>query len=641
MTAFAGIVLFDGAAPDVRTEESIARALTRRRRERVLTRRMDDAVFVQLSAAEAPFAGGGGAPLFAADARLDNRAELGAALALPPAELARTSDSALILQMYRRWGEAGVARCLGAFAFALWDSQARCLILGRDCLGDRALFFHRSRGFVAFASTLGALLALPHVPREIDEIALAQFMVLNHHEMRRTFYRGVERVPSRTLVTIDRAGVRYRHYWSPDFDAPAPYRCDEDYTERARELFDQAVAAATADTPHVAIATSGGLDSSAIAATVARLGCAQRIDCYTNVLPPGVNIDIGPRRYLDERGKVEALARMHPALNVHFITPEKSHPFEQDNARLFARLQMPLLGAEALREFGLRHDAVASAGHASLLFGSAGNFGLSWNGYFSLLDLLRRGHWATFARNSISLARQNCRGLARTFAGDVVVPAAPAGLRRLIHRLRGRAPDSVARYSALNPAFIADHDLVRQWRMQGFDPWFGVSGWHPARYRAYRLFDYNQVARDFRATSQESLGYEMRDPHADRRLLEFLLTVPEPIYRRNGVPRAFARAVLADRLPPEILRERRSGAFAATWFRSLAARRQDVAAEIERLEASPLARRLIDLPRLKRLMADWPADEHAAEKRAPEFRSALSRGLHVGQFIRWVEGGNA
>ena len=111
----------------------------------------------------------------------------------------------------------------------------------------------------------------------------------------------------------------------------------------------------------------------------------------------------------------------------------------------------------------------------------------------------------------------------------------------------------------------------------------------------------------------EIVGCEARDPHADRRLLEFALAVPEPMYRRNGVPRSFARRVLADRLPREIIDERRRGADNPTWFRSLNARRTNIARDIERLEASPLARRLLDLPRLKRLMAQWPKDEQAAE----------------------------
>ena len=138
----------------------------------------------------------------------------------------------------------------------------------------------------------------------------------------------------------------------------------------------------------------------------------------------------------------------------------------------------------------------------------------------------------------------------------------------------------------------------------------------------------------------EHHGFELRDPHADRRLLEFSLSVPEWMYRRNGIPRSFARRVLADRLPREILDERRRGAQGGAWFRRLDMRRRDVATEIERLEGSPLARRLIDVPRLKRLMSEWPKDEHAAELRKWDFYLALDRGLQVGRFIRWAEGGN-
>jgi asparagine synthase (glutamine-hydrolysing) len=155
------------------------------------------------------------------------------------------------------------------------------------------------------------------------------------------------------------------------------------------------------------------------------------------------------------------------------------------------------------------------------------------------------------------------------------------------------------------------------------------------------VFDHNQYASDIRAMADEIVGCEARDPHADRRLLEFALAVPEPMYRRNGVPRSFARRVLADRLPREIIDERRRGANNPIWFRSLNARRASIARDIERLEASPLARRLLDVPRLKRLMAQWPKDEQAAESRFGEYQLALMRGVHVGRFVRWIEGGNA
>jgi asparagine synthase (glutamine-hydrolysing) len=155
------------------------------------------------------------------------------------------------------------------------------------------------------------------------------------------------------------------------------------------------------------------------------------------------------------------------------------------------------------------------------------------------------------------------------------------------------------------------------------------------------LFDYNQFARDAAAMASELHGFAIRAPLGDRRLLEFLLRVPEPLYRRNGQPRSFARHVLSDRLPPEIISETRSGYQSAGWFRRLSDRRAEIMDELEALQASPLAARIIDLPRLRRLASNWPADEQAAEARKLEFHIVLDRGLHVGRFIRWVEGGNA
>jgi asparagine synthase (glutamine-hydrolysing) len=396
-----------------------------------------------------------------------------------------------------------------------------------------------------------------------------------------------------------------------------------------RELFDQAVAAATADIRHVAISASGGLDSSAIAATAARLGRAERITCYTLVPPVGLQIDVGPYKYLDERNKMAALARMYPALDLHLVTPERLHPFEEDDTRLFARVRSPILGAANIGPYSYVYDAIAAAGHRSMLVGDCGNFGLTWKGLFSLMSLLGGGQWALFGHELMKSARQNGRSLAGTFAAEIIKPAGPPWVRRAIHWLKGRDPDSVARFSALNPDYVAERKLIRRWRTEGFDPWFVARGWNAARRRARYLFDHNQFARDLKAMTGELYGFETRDPHADRRLLEFALAVPEPMFRRDGIPRSFARAVFADRLPPEILSERRRGA------------RSDIAIELERLDTSPLARRLIDLPRLRGLLEQWPKDEHAAEQRREAYRIALNRAVHVGRFIRWIEGGNA
>ena len=217
----------------------------------------------------------------------------------------------------------------------------------------------------------------------------------------------------------------------------------------------------------------------------------------------------------------------------------------------------------------------------------------------------------------------------------------PHRLRRIVYRLKGRDPDSVERFSALNPAFIAEHDFAAKFRADDFDPWFSEGNRRRgAALRAEYMFDHNQFARDGTGIEAEVTGIARRSPLGDRRLLEFTLTVPEPMFRKNGVARSFARRVLADRLPREILDKPRLGVAEPAWFRALDAQRKNIGRDLERIEASALARRMLDIPRLKRLMAEWPKGEQEARSRPREYQRCL-RGIHIGRFIRWVEGGNA
>jgi asparagine synthase (glutamine-hydrolysing) len=639
VTAFAGIVRYDGSANDADTEDRVVRSVSLRGGETVRSYRTDGALFV--SRETEPIIGKSRS-LFVALARLDNRDELGTLLHIASSELAGVSDSMLLMRIIERQGAAGLARCLGRFAFAWWHQENRRLILGRDYLGiNHALFFHRARDFSVFATSLPALLSLPFVPREIDEIALANFMALNLRATDRTLYSGVDRVASRTLVTLDPVGTHRQHYWSPAFDSACRPLHEEEYVEQARELFDRSVAAAIAGRRQIAISTSGGLDSSAIAATAARLGQAERITCYTLIPPAGGASQADGAWYPDESDKVVALRRMHPELELRLLAPDAPHPSERDPVHYFAATSVPALDPTNLGWFSYLYDAVAGDSCRVLLDGAFGNVGMTWDGKFALAALFRSGDWRTAARELRLMAAEEGVGLTRILASHAVWPNLPTVAFRLAHRLRGRDPQSVARYSGLNPTFIAERDLVRQWQKVGFDPWFRKTGWASARHRAFQLFDNNQPARDFLASLHERYGFEVCAPHADRRLLEFVLTIPEPLYHRRGVPRSFARAVFADRLPREILQERRRGAQGGDWFRRLDARRRSIADDVERLEESPLARRLLDLPRLRQLVGAWPSDEHVALARSSDYKTVLSRAVHIGCFIRWVESGNA
>jgi len=275
------------------------------------------------------------------------------------------------------------------------------------------------------------------------------------------------------------------------------------------------------------------------------------------------------------------------------------------------------------------------------LHGSFGNMTLSWGGAYSLSDLLQSGRLLRLLVEARAVATTTNRSLAAVLGNQAIMPNLPASVHRMIARLRGYDPGDVSRFSLLRHDVIDDFSLKEQWHQNGFDPAFRLRRTSGAQWRAALLFDRNQAIRDHWQMLGTASDLNLRDPFHDRDLIEFCLRVPETLYRRNGVKRWFARQVLADRLPPEILNETKRGEQAPNWFESLDARKADFSEEVGRLEGSRLANRLIDIPRLKRLIEEWPKDAREAQTRENEYRFALDRAVHLGKFIRWVEGGNS
>jgi asparagine synthase (glutamine-hydrolysing) len=631
-TYFAGAVAFSGQPLGLRRESALVDVFRRRGiAQRPSVRRSANGIFLHSQDSGA----GGGNSLFAANCRIENLRDAAQECGVPP----NLDDAVTVERIFETRGDWGIARLLGAFAFAHWDERTRTLALARDCLGHRCLFYHLGDGIASFASNLSLLLAMPDVPRQLDEVMLAQFMALNHREGETTVYQGICRVPSRTIVRITPKGIEQRQYWAPKLDAPPPFRKDSEYIEHARALFDRATKRALYGTTRVAAELSGGLDSSAVAATIARLGTVECV-CYTGVPPPGLDRAPLAGRYLDERPKVEALARLHPSLKTVFVTPRGAHRRQSDPTRLYAELPLPHRNTCNLGWFGAIGDAMDADGHGVRIHGSRGNMTTSWAGTHSLAFLLSRGRTVSTLREARGISRASGRSLLHVLLAEAVRPLLPAPAHRLLDKVRGTSRNYIEAFTLLRPEVIEELNLRAKWVEDGYDPSHAVIGATSAQWRAHKIFDHNQIGRDTACMQAEAGGYEIRSPFDDRELIEFCLAVPETMFRRNGTRRWFARQVFADRLPPEILTETKIGEQAPNWFESLDARRPIADAEVQRIEASELASRLIDVPRLKRLLAEWPQNERAAQQRVNAYRYALDRAVHLSQFIRWVSGGN-
>jgi asparagine synthase (glutamine-hydrolysing) len=129
-------------------------------------------------------------------------------------------------------------------------------------------------------------------------------------------------------------------------------------------------------------------------------------------------------------------------------------------------------------------------------------------------------------------------------------------------------------------------------------------------------------------------GIDRRDPTGDKRLLEFCLSVPTEEYLSRGISRALVRRAMTDRLPRAVLVEYRKGLQAVDWHEGLTAAREEVTAELQRLANCSTAAGLLDLERLNRLAADWPASGWERGEITGAYRLALLRGIAAGHFLR-------
>src|SRR5262249_37913958 len=129
-------------------------------------------------------------------------------------------------------------------------------------------------------------------------------------------------------------------------------------------------------------------------------------------------------------------------------------------------------------------------------------------------------------------------------------------------------------------------------------------------------------------------GIDMRDPTDDVRLIEFCLSVPTEQFCLGGVPRSLARRAMASRLPAVVLDERRKGLQAADWYERLTVKRSHLSQEVRLLQQCASARRILDLPRMQRLLADWPLSGWESMDTIWQYRYALLRGISAGHFLR-------
>jgi asparagine synthase (glutamine-hydrolysing) len=626
MTAIGGLWSFDGRRDTPQLCRSILAGQARFCDGNVRVRQEGSLALGESGPADGPILLPDGYSILASDLRLDNREELGTALGLGDGDLRRLGDADIVGLALLKWGADAFERLLGDFALAWFDGTARRLLLARDPLGQRPLFWTRRRDFVAFASMPSGLHALADVERRPDVLAVARFLAHLPRSGPHSFFEGISRVEPGHVLLLAPDRTESHRYWQPSRRTLRIGHFD-DYVDAFRAELDAAVSRRLrgAAAP-VAAHLSGGWDSSAVTATAARLlqGRGESVDAFTSV-PGEAAAACAPRsRFADEGPLAAATAASYPNIRHHLVPTAGGSPLARLDleAPLFQRPLFNLCNHVWLAQI---RTAAREAGADILLSGEIGNWTISAARAALLADFFREGRPLAGWRAAAALVRS---GDAR-FRGAVAAALGPWLPKRLWAAAERLSSDPSWR---LVPA-LRRPLLERVLRERASEPSERHLDRFDYAFTAFSGMDFGEHRKGIRA----GWGVDKRDPTADIRLIEFCLSLPLDMLLDRSGRRPLARAALADRVPASVLDHRGKGYQASDWHVGLTADLERARALVEDIAADPLASSVIDPEPLRALLRSWPQGGWNDRLTISRYRNLFLQSLSAGHFLLWAQ----
>lgn len=549
----------------------------------------------------------GDGSVLAAAARLDNRDEL---LALFDFS-GETDDRRLVAAAWERWGERACERLFGDWSFAMWSPRDRRLVLSRDHFGNTALYYHRGPQLFAFGSSRKALLALPEVPRRLNELRLAQHLAFWVTDGGATLHDGILRLPPGHQLVVTQASVQLSRYWQPEQLPELRLRDDRDYVDAFVERYDAAVRARLRTSRRVATTLSAGLDSGSVTALAARAldGRTESLTAFTSVPRfPEIGRAL-PGMLVDEWDLAHRVAKRsgiadHRRLEAAGVTTLGA--FERS---LFLHDE-PEYGVTNLHWIIALLEEARAAGAGVLLTGQLGNGGVSWSGdqqrpYRSLQE----GRWLDSWRALRAFQRNRSTSLARGLWSQIV---RPARVRAKALAFRRGWSDAALSHDMMAPGFAARTRIGESMRAAGYDPL--QSAILPPRAQQLRVLlpEINPVGAIWHEAGA-GYGLDVRDPTADVRLLEFVLSIPDEQFVRGSNDRWLMRRGMEGVLPPEVQLNVRRGRQGADLHLRLRSERDALDAAVAGLVKSPIVAEYLDTAALLR---NWRLARDGSDREA-------------------------
>jgi asparagine synthase (glutamine-hydrolysing) len=469
-------------------------------------------------------------------------------------------DTEVLAHLAEDHEPVALARLLdGMFAFAIWDDRRHRLVLGRDRFGKKPLYYWTDSKRFVFGSEIKAVLADPHVSRSLDPLAIPAYLTFGYVPTPRTFFEGVRSVPPGHVLSFDAGGdLVVQAYWQPP--VPGIDGCEtlalgfEEARREVRRLLCDAVdRRLVADVPLGAF-LSGGVDSSAVVAFMARLS-PRPVRTFT--------IGFDDHEGFDERPYAALVARRFGTDHTEFVVaPDKAELIE----RLVEHYDQPFGDSSALATFLLsqltrRHVTVALSGDGGdEIFAGYERFAAG-----RAVGLLQGAPLAAVA------------GLSKV--GEHVASSALAGrvgrAQRFMQRAALGMPDAYLSWVS----YVPDEWRLRllenpsDWAKEDYGHIWGRTEGAPALDRMLHLNLCTYLLDDLLPKVDRmsmANGLEVRSPYLDTALAEFALRLPRRTKVSGLSLKRVLKAAVRDLLPTEILRrpKRGFGLPLDRWFRT-------------------------------------------------------------------------
>jgi len=489
--------------------------------------------------------------------RLDNREDLIRQLKshLPQAHPAAISDLTVVMAAYREWEKDCFKRLVGDFCLALWDARLGVLYLVRDAAGTRALKYHIDSRRIAWSTETASLLHLQHSAWEIEEEYIAGAMSLTSIPGL-TPYKNMLSVKPAHVVTVKATGeLRSERFWKLDPSLEIRYSTDEQYQERALELFSEAISCRLRSDRPVFAELSGGLDSSSIVCLADQLikqgkSQTQKLETVSHVFDECPTSD--ERRFI----RLVEAQRQIP-----------SHYIKDEDFRLLAPIPNDVAIVSpnpVVLSFGF-HSGVCQAmdrsGARVLLSGLGGDqmFGGVHGAYPEVADFLASGRLLALNRSLRSWSRAMKRSYVGLLWKDAIVRQLPQRLQALTF---GPAAELPSWYNGeFSRRLKLQERMLAKEQLRSFPT-------HSARDQAHGyLSTVKSISSCWRT---EQFGIDVTYPFAHRPLVKFLQAIPLDQLMRPGENRVVMRRMLAGILPDEIVKRRTKGNPREAIFRAIA-----------------------------------------------------------------------